>query len=88
MIKRDPSTLPAKMAAEAGPIPDYVRQRFAVMRTASDYGDLCVRSMLRTSDGSQVYVICAVNREDDGSVSFVPLGEVNASDNPYLDYKE
>lgn len=80
--------IPPAEPTEAGPIPDYIRQRFAVMLTASDYGDLCVRSMLRTSDGAQVYVICAVNREDDGSVSFVPLGEVNASDNPYLDYKE
>ena len=80
------AALPAK-PAKPGPIPDYIRQRFAVLRTAADYSDLCVRSMLRASDGTPAFVLCAVNREDNGDVSFVPLGEINASDNPYQDYR-
>jgi hypothetical protein len=68
-------------------IPDYIRQRFATLQQASDGRDLAVMECLDAADGvTPRYVLCAANRFADGSVEFVPLGEVSAAPDPYAAY--
>lgn len=66
-------------------IPDYIKQRFATLKAAAEAGHMALMETRDTRTGAVRYALCAVNRPD-GEFEFVPLGDLNASDNPYDDY--
>jgi hypothetical protein len=67
-------------------IPGYMQQRFETLSSACVHSRLALMSATSARDNKQVFLLCAVNYEDNGEVSMVPLGELNASENPYDDY--
>ncbi len=61
------------------------RENFETLRVACKSDALALMECSDTKTGEYRAVICAVNVEDDGTVSFVPLGHL-CTGNPYEAY--
>lgn len=66
----------------------HAKNQFEMMQHASAHGRIAIMEMVRRDTGANVAVICAVNREQDGGVSFVPIGEIDQNANPYMLYMQ
>lgn len=62
------------------------RANFEVLQRACQAGDLALVSVLRT-DGTPVAILCAMQRNDDGTISPVPLA-YQFSGNPYEELQD
>lgn len=69
-----------------GPLPDHHRQWFEQMKAAALNGDLGLMSCLDADTKEPRSVIVLGNRHDDGSVTFIPVGHLSPSDNPFEAY--
>jgi len=62
------------------------RANFETLKRACANGDLALLECKDKATGEYRAVICAVNRDDDGTVMMVPFGHL-ATDNPFEAYE-
>lgn len=67
---------------------EHAKRQFEMMQQATAHSHIALLEMRRRLDGTNVAVICAVNREKNGDVSFVPIGEIDMTQNPYMLYQD
>jgi hypothetical protein len=58
------------------------QENFETLTSAFRHGEVALLECQLVSTGQPVATICAVNRHDDGSCSFVPIAQM-FSENPY-----
>lgn len=61
---------------------DWDKTNFETMRRAADNGDIALMDARRKADGKSVALVCATQREADGSITIVPLA-VMIEGSPY-----
>ena len=74
-----PKTPPALM-------PGY-RTNFNTLKQACAHGDLCLVSAIRKSDQQPVALVCAMQANDDGTFTPVPLAVMCEGD-PFEDFED
>lgn len=62
-------------------IPSSIGANFDTMKTACRAGDLSLMECV-DKDGNPVYIVCMMNRYDDGDIEFVPVAKMFTG-NPY-----
>lgn len=65
-------------------LPGY-QANFQTLQRAAEYGDLALVSAIRAADQMPVALVCAIQTNDDGTFTPVPLAEM-CSGNPFEDY--
>ena len=63
-------------------IPEGHRNNFETLKRAFQAGDVALMECQCAATGDPAYVICMANREEDGSVDFVPVAKM-FDENPY-----
>jgi hypothetical protein len=66
-------------------IPKGYRKNFDTLLRAAKNGDLALMECQDAASGTPRYVLCAVQREDDGGCRMIPFGHL-ADGNPYETY--
>jgi hypothetical protein len=72
--------------ADTLPISAPDRANFETLLSAAGAGRLCALSATRKADGAPVVLVCAVNHDEDGMFSFVPLAQM-VEGNPFEDFE-
>lgn len=72
----DPPTLNNSFDASPGPIDATHIENFETLKRAFDAGHGCLISAIRKSDGRQVALVCAMQRNDDDSYTPMPFAEM------------
>lgn len=67
---------------QPGPIPDHDRKNFNTMVRAHDEGCLALVSAIRVADRKQVSLVCAMQTNEDGTISPIPFA-VMVEGNPF-----
>lgn len=65
-----------------GPLRVHEIANFKTLRRAARAGHLALVSAIRKADGAQIALVCAMQRNDDGTISPVPLASMIEGD-PY-----
>lgn len=67
-------------------LPEHHLQWFEQLKSAALNGDLALMSCDDAATGEHRSVIAIGQREDSGDVTFIPLGHLATTDNPYDSY--
>ncbi len=68
------------------PIPEHHKQWFEELTRAFANLDVTLMSCLDAKTGEPRSVICITQREEDGSVTFIPVGHLRSEPNPFEAY--
>jgi hypothetical protein len=63
-------------------VPEGHRNNFETLKRAFQAGDVALVECVSATTGEPAYVICMTNRDDEGSVTFVPVAKM-FDENPY-----
>lgn len=68
------------------PLPEHHRQWFDQLKQAALNGDLALMSCLDAATGEDRSVICLGQRKANGDVTFIPVGHLATTPNPFDAY--
>lgn len=69
------------------PLLDAYKSNFKTLKTACGYGDLALVSAIRKADKKPVALVCAMQINEDKTVSPIPLA-VMCEGNPFEDFED
>lgn len=68
------------------PIPEHHMQWFETLKLAAANGALALMSGRDAANGESISVICIANIMEDGTIGFIPVGNLATTENPFDAY--